>query len=523
MSNNYTPVYVLTRTSHRPGYFSVMRKSVLEQDYPNIIHIVHSDDPRDDYVEGDIIIRGPCYGPEFGNAPYNLYCNRLLDAIPKEPGWIHFIDDDDFYMAPDVISKLVSLAEHDKMIVGRVVRKRKDLDTQNADNVTVVALRRKTFQTERFMFHTDYKQRARWWAHTSGDHNFCAQLNQILDISFYPDLWIAEAITGKNRGRLIDESGYVDYSGKYPSEKLVTVRAMKTLPGRRMHQGRMYRMPYGDAYKLEQKKYVRVTYPELIIEGGEQYMAKNEEKKEVMVKLQALVTMSEPDVRAGKMFVVPESEAGYLINKKFAKRVMDTKMVAPEKKEEQGPRRGRPPASQKKTKATALMTIVPLGAVGAEVGVFKGKTASALLAGGHLKHLHMIDPWEPYEPVDEPKAMESHRQMFEGGEDNYETALKAVRRYQGSYTIHRKPSIEAAADFEDGSLDFVFLDGNHDYDYVKNELAAWYPKVRPGGIFCGHDYGKRIWPGVKKAVDEYFSQAEKQIQKIDPYVWWVIV
>src|SRR4029077_15971588 len=70
-------------------------------------------------------------------------------------------------------------------------------------------------------------------------------------------------------------------------------------------------------------------------------------------------------------------------------------------------------------------------------------------------------------------------------------------------TAHRCESLAAAARFEDLSLDFVFLDASHAYDALRCALAAWWPKLRPGGLFAGHDYA---WSsGVRAAVDAFVS------------------
>lgn len=65
----------------------------------------------------------------------------------------------------------------------------------------------------------------------------------------------------------------------------------------------------------------------------------------------------------------------------------------------------------------------------------------------------------------------------------------------------RLPSVEAAAAFNDGVLDAVFIDADHVYDHVKADILAWKPKVKSGGWLCGHDY-KPENPGVMRAVDE---------------------
>lgn len=73
--------------------------------------------------------------------------------------------------------------------------------------------------------------------------------------------------------------------------------------------------------------------------------------------------------------------------------------------------------------------------------------------------------------------------------------------------------------FPDDSLTLVFIDAAHDYDNVKKDIEAWYPKVSMGGSIGGDDYGVEneapIWPGVRKAVDELFPK-----RKIVPHASW---
>ena len=85
--------------------------------------------------------------------------------------------------------------------------------------------------------------------------------------------------------------------------------------------------------------------------------------------------------------------------------------------------------------------------------------------------------------------------------------MKPVENY---YKPIRSPSVEAASRFEDNTLDFVFIDASHEYEDVKNDINAWLPKVKNGGILAGHDYylGDDYFPGVKKAVDECLTSFE---------------
>ena len=86
-----------------------------------------------------------------------------------------------------------------------------------------------------------------------------------------------------------------------------------------------------------------------------------------------------------------------------------------------------------------------------------------------------------------------------------------LERFSGRARLIREKSWLGADLFEDGSLDIVYIDGDHTYEAVVKDLAAWYPKVKKGGIICGDDIG---WPGVKKAVDEFFIHLNKEYQII---------
>lgn len=81
-------------------------------------------------------------------------------------------------------------------------------------------------------------------------------------------------------------------------------------------------------------------------------------------------------------------------------------------------------------------------------------------------------------------------------------------------------SQEASQKFDDESLDFVFIDADHQYDSVLNDIKVWLPKIRVGGIIAGHDYNDyeeiNSYPGVRKAVDECFPNG---VDVITRTVW----
>jgi hypothetical protein len=101
----------------------------------------------------------------------------------------------------------------------------------------------------------------------------------------------------------------------------------------------------------------------------------------------------------------------------------------------------------------------------------------------------------------------------------YESVLKrfARQRAKGIVTVHRLPSVEAAAGLPDGELDFVYIDGNHTYEFVKADLECYAPKLRPGGYLAGDDYGVRGWweDGVTRAVDEFVASGGATVVSLD--------
>lgn len=127
---------------------------------------------------------------------------------------------------------------------------------------------------------------------------------------------------------------------------------------------------------------------------------------------------------------------------------------------------------------------------GAEIGVARGIFSRTLCENIPGLELYGIDPWAAYP---------GNRRAHSDQELAYQTACKMVEGY--NVTFIRKMSADAVKDFEDGSLDFVFIDANHDYEYVLQDITLWTPKVR--GIVSGHDYYHFRNSGVIEAVREY--------------------
>ncbi len=120
----------------------------------------------------------------------------------------------------------------------------------------------------------------------------------------------------------------------------------------------------------------------------------------------------------------------------------------------------------------------------AEIGVQRGLFSRTLLDHWKGKRLHLVDPWQHfsdgYEDIGNVSDAE-HEACLQAAKDN-------LAAHSGRYQIHRKRSLDAVADFADESLDFVYVDANHSYQDSLDDMLAWFPKVKPGGLFAGHDY-----------------------------------
>ena len=85
--------------------------------------------------------------------------------------------------------------------------------------------------------------------------------------------------------------------------------------------------------------------------------------------------------------------------------------------------------------------------------------------------------------------------------------------------IKKGPSVEIAKEIPISSVDFVFIDANHDYDFVKEDINNWYPKIKPDGIIAGHDFE---WPSVKQAIDDTLGleNVSNEYQKVCSFNIW---
>lgn len=152
----------------------------------------------------------------------------------------------------------------------------------------------------------------------------------------------------------------------------------------------------------------------------------------------------------------------------------------------------------------SFLTNLGLIGEGIEVGVAFGQNAERIL-NSWPGRLHLVDPYFDY-----PESIYKDIRCFPQG--MLEVQVHAHNRlmpFSDRICWIQKPSVEAARQFVDERLDFVYIDGAHDRLSVIRDLNAWFPKVKHGGMFSGHDYENTIeglkYIEVKSAVDEWLS------------------
>lgn len=162
---------------------------------------------------------------------------------------------------------------------------------------------------------------------------------------------------------------------------------------------------------------------------------------------------------------------------------------------------------------------------GAEVGVCTGRYSKILLQSIPGLQLLGVDPYLPYGGGGSFRQLDTHY-------GNFQQAHQLVEQYP-NYLLVVARGHDVAQWLPDGSLDFVFIDGIHDYENAYRDITDWAPKVRRGGIVSGHDYYLTERMRVKEAVDDYAREHGIEVQSTEwdeeafrddrqPDWWWTV-
>jgi hypothetical protein len=133
-----------------------------------------------------------------------------------------------------------------------------------------------------------------------------------------------------------------------------------------------------------------------------------------------------------------------------------------------------------------------------------------------------VDTWEPNPAADEDRAA-GGRSYKDAGLKEMPLELEQKLAYKGlasRFVPMQMRTADAVLLFGDEALDFVFIDADHRYEGVRQDIGDWLPKIRSGGMISGHDYNPQTFPGVVRAVDELIGN---QVRLEQDHVWWATV
>ena len=154
-----------------------------------------------------------------------------------------------------------------------------------------------------------------------------------------------------------------------------------------------------------------------------------------------------------------------------------------------------------------LLKKMPRSAVCAEIGVWKADFSIRIQELTSPKELHLIDPWEFQNEFPERMYGGSVAKNQMDMDRIHENVRNKFNSYQ-NVIIHRGDSNKILPEFANAYFDWVYIDGNHDYEYVLKDLRSCLSKVKPGGIIAGDDYkweDKEGFP-VKRAVHDFIEE-----------------
>ncbi|KAL1523570.1 hypothetical protein AB1Y20_018506 [Prymnesium parvum] len=150
-----------------------------------------------------------------------------------------------------------------------------------------------------------------------------------------------------------------------------------------------------------------------------------------------------------------------------------------------------------------------------ELGVFRGEFAEANLKTWRGRRYYLVDLWAATDCV----GGDGGACVYSNGSRSYDKRTAELRmarlgeRGRGRFELVQASTTDAASRFADGFFDWIYLDATHTYAAARQDILTWWPKLRVGGLFSGHDYqfqhqtiGQGYTFGVRDAVDEFASQ-----------------
>jgi hypothetical protein len=159
-----------------------------------------------------------------------------------------------------------------------------------------------------------------------------------------------------------------------------------------------------------------------------------------------------------------------------------------------------------------------------EIGCFLGKSTSFMAVeianSGKKIEFHTMDLFDYnlysgpekiwYDNSAEVKRIKDPFEIFKEN-------IKSVKDYVKSFKGDSKNLVE---NYKDESIDFIFIDGDHSAKGFRKDLELWYPKVKKGGVFSGHDYEH---PEIRPEVQKFFKEEIEDLNQYIPWNLWKVI
>ena len=193
--------------------------------------------------------------------------------------------------------------------------------------------------------------------------------------------------------------------------------------------------------------------------------------------------------------------------------------------------------------SNSIMHLIQENSIGAEIGVWEGHTSSKILKR-NVKFLYLVDPWAtsgydiPVNKKDKTFSLDNYYTRYKdlaGGSTKqkfnsyYDSVYDRVCNKFGDLPnvgIYRVSSSEWFSEYNKDKLDWIYIDGDHSYTGVKNDLLGAASVVKKGGMIIGDDYkwdSKKDKGGVKKAVNEFAKKFNYNVERYGLYQFVIVL
>ena len=164
---------------------------------------------------------------------------------------------------------------------------------------------------------------------------------------------------------------------------------------------------------------------------------------------------------------------------------------------------------------------------GVEVGVHRGHFSECILANSNIEKMYSVDAWIEDQPTTRAVRKKCDRGKMELC---YQETVDRLLKFGDRSIIMRELSENAVKQFDNESLDFVYLDASHMFTGYAMDLINWWEKIKWGGLFSGHDFWRKYRYDVMYATNGFcmekkqlffLTTEERQFPQFSPS-WWLI-